>query len=115
MTELQKGLALEGAEELAAALPTLYASSGFGAVKKFALQEQIRLLNEASKRDYISPIALATNYAVLGEKDKAFEWLEKAYEEHAPGLLDLDLDPDYDTLRTDSRFQNLVRRIKLPQ
>ena len=115
MTELQKGLALEGAEELAAALPTLYASSGFGAVKKFALQEQIRLLNEASKRDYISPIALATNYAVLGEKDKAFEWLEKAYEEHAPGLLDLDLDPDYDSLRTDSRFQNLVRRIKLPQ
>jgi len=49
VTELQKGLALEGAEELAAALPTLYASSGFGAVKKFALQEQIRLLNEASK------------------------------------------------------------------
>src|SRR5438128_1611172 len=115
VTELQKGLALEGAEELAAALPTLYASSGFGAVKKFALQEQIRLLNEASKRDYISPIALATNYAVLREKDKAFEWLEKAYEEHAPGLLDLDLDPDYDTLRTDSRFQHLVRRIKLPQ
>ena len=63
---------------------------GFGAVKKSAIQEQIRLLNEASKRDYISPIALATNYAVLGKKDKAFEWLEKAYEERAPGLLDLE-------------------------
>ena len=115
VAELQKGLALQGAEELAAALPARYSSSGFGAVKKFALQEQIRLLTEASKQDYISPIALATNYAVLGENDKAFEWLEKAYEEHAPGLLDLDLDPDYDNLRADSRFQNLVRRIKLPQ
>ena len=115
VAELQKGLALQGAEELAAALPRLYASSGFQAAKDFATREQIRILTEASKQDYISPIALATNYAVLGEKDKAFEWLEKAYEEHAPGLLDLDLDPDYDNLRADSRFQNLVRRIKLPQ
>jgi eukaryotic-like serine/threonine-protein kinase len=115
LTELQKGLALQGADELAAALPRLYASSGFQAAKDFAIREQIRLLTEASKQDYISPIALATNYAVLNEKDKAFEWLEKAFEEHAPGLLDLDLDPDYDTLRADRRFQNLVRRIKLPQ
>ena len=115
MAELQKGLALQGAEELAAALPARYSSSGFGAVKKFAVQEQIRLLTEASKQDYISPIALAINYAVLGQKDKAFEWLEKAYEERTPGLLDLDLDPDYDNLRSDSRFQNLVRRINLPQ
>jgi serine/threonine protein kinase len=114
VTELQKGLALQGADELAAALPRLYASSGFQAAKDFAIREQIRILTEASKQDYISPIALATNYAVLGERDKAFEWLEKAYEEHAPGLLDLDLDPDYDNLRADNRFQNLVRRIKLP-
>ena len=91
VAELQKGLALQGAEELAAALPRRHASSGFQAAKNFAIREQIRLLTEASKRDYISPIALATNYAVLGEKDKTFDWLEKAYEENAPGLLDLDL------------------------
>jgi eukaryotic-like serine/threonine-protein kinase len=115
VAELQKGLALQGAEELAAALPARYSSSGFGAVKKFAVQEQIRLLTEASKQDYISPIALATNYAVLGQKDEAFEWLEKAYEERAPGLLDLDLDPDYDNLRTDRRFHDLIHRIGLPQ
>jgi len=72
VAELQKGLALQGAEELAEALPARYSSSGFGAVKKFAVQEQIRLLTEASKQDYISPIALAINYAVLGQKDKAF-------------------------------------------
>jgi hypothetical protein len=98
-----------------AALPSKYASSGFAVAKEFAIREQIRILTEASKHDYIPPIALATNYAVLDEKDKAFEWLEKAYEEPAPGLLHLDLDPDYDNLRTDKRFQDLKRRINLPQ
>src|SRR5262249_7744499 len=105
--ELQQGLALQGANDLATALPSKYASSGFPAAKEFAMREQIRILTEASKQDYISPIALAVNYAVLDEKDKAFESLEKAYEERAPGLLDLDLDPDYDSLRTDERFADL--------
>jgi hypothetical protein len=108
-------LALQGADELASALPPIYTSSGFQAAKTFALREQIRILTEARKQGYISPISVATNYAVLNEKDKAFEWLEKAFEEHAPGFLDLDLDPDYDNLRTDNRFHDLIRRINLPQ
>jgi hypothetical protein len=108
-------LALQGANDLAAVLLSRYTSSGFQVTKNFAIREQIRILTEGSKQDYICPIALATNYAVLGEREKAFEWLEKAYEERAPGLLDLDLDPDYDNLRTDKRFYDLKRRINLPQ
>jgi Tfp pilus assembly protein PilF len=115
IAELQKGLKLEGADELAAALPRVYASSGFQAAKTFALREQVRLLSEASKQDYISPISLASNYALLGEKDKAFEWLKKSFEERTPGLIDLSLDPDYDNLRDDKRFQDLIRRINIPQ
>jgi len=113
--ELQQGLALQGANDLAAALPSKFASVGFQAAKEFAIREQLRILMLASKQDYISPIAFATDHAVLDEKDKAFEWLEKAYEERAPGLLDLDLDPDYDNLRTDRRFDHLKRRINLPE
>jgi tetratricopeptide (TPR) repeat protein len=113
--ELQQGLALQGANDLAAALPGKYASAGFQAAQEFAMREQIHILTEANKQDYISPIAFATSYAVLDEKDKAFEWLEKAYEERAPGLLDLDLDPDYDNLHTDKRFHDLKHRIGLPQ
>jgi len=105
--ELQQGLSMQGATDLAAALPSKYASAGFPVTKEFAIRELIRILTEASKQDYISPIALAVNYAVLDEKDKAFEWLEKAYEERAPKLLELDLDPDYDNLRTDKRFDEL--------
>jgi len=115
LTELGKGLALQGAEELAAALPPMYKSSGFQAAKDFAVREQIRMLTDASKQAYIPPIALATNYAVLNERDKAFEFLEKAYEERAPGLLDLGVDPDYDNVRSDNRFHDLMRRMNLPQ
>ena len=114
VAELQKGLALQGADELAATVPQVYASSGFRAAKEFAIREQIRILTEASKQGYLSPIAFATNYALLDEKNKAFEWLEKAFEEHAPGLLDLDLDPDYDNLRSDRHFHDLMRRMNLP-
>ena len=114
MTELQKGLALQGAEDLAAVLPAKYKSSGFDAAKEFAVREQIKILLEASKQAYIAPTALAANYSLLNEKDQAFEWLEKAYAEHSPGLLDLNLDPDYDNLHSDKRFQDLVQRIGLP-
>jgi TolB-like protein len=103
ISELQKGLALQGADELAAALPRVYASSGFHAAKDFAVREQLKILTDASRRGYISPVAFATNYALLNDKDKAFKWLEKAFEEHTPGMLDLDLDPDYDNLRNDPR------------
>jgi tetratricopeptide (TPR) repeat protein len=115
VSELQKGLDLQGAADLASALPRMYMLSGFKAAKDFAIREQIRILEDASKRDYISPVAIAANYAVLGNKEKAFEWLERAYEERAPGILDLDLDPDYENLRSDARFHDLLRRIGLPE
>jgi hypothetical protein len=55
---------------------------------------------------------IASIYAALGDKDQAFHWLEKDYEERFnPGVL---LRPGFDPLRSDSRFQNLQRRIGLP-
>lgn len=114
MSELQKGLALQGAEDLAGELPEKYKSSGFEAAKEFAAREQIKILLEASKQEYIAPTALATNYSLMNEKDRALEWLEKASSDHSPDLLDLNLDPDYDNLHSDKRFQDLVQRIGLP-
>jgi len=114
VSELQKGLALQGADDLADALPAKYKSSGFEATRQFAVREQIKLLLEASKTAYIAPTALAANYSLLNEKDQAFEWLEKAAAEHSPDLVDLNLDPDYQNLRSDKRFQDLIRRIGLP-
>ena len=58
---------------------------------------------------------VAETYAVLGERDAAFEWLEKAYARRVPRLTSFHIDPHYDSLREDPRFDDLVRRIGLPK
>jgi len=65
-----------------------------------------------SERGYVSPEILGQIYAALGEKDQAFEWLEKAYQDHDLGLFFL-TDPVLDPLRDDPRFQDLRRRMNL--
>ncbi len=60
-----------------------------------------------------TPYALATWYAKLGEKDKSFEELNKSYEIREYFLVLLKVDPRFDDLRSDPRFQNLLRRVGL--
>jgi len=50
-----------------------------------------------------------------GNKDQAFVWLEKAYSQHSNILMTLRVDPMYDDLRSDPRFQSLLRRVGLGQ
>lgn len=58
---------------------------------------------------------LAVDYAQLGDTENALRWLVKVYEARASNILSLKVDPDLDPLRSDPRFQELVRRIGLPQ
>jgi len=53
-------------------------------------------------------------YACLGEKDAAFAWLEKAYQSHAGALFDLKVHPAFQSFRTDPRFNDLLKRIGIP-
>lgn len=53
-------------------------------------------------------------YAALGDKDKAFSWLEKDYERRGMGMFTLNSEPLYDSLRSDPRFQDLLQRIFYP-
>jgi DNA-binding winged helix-turn-helix (wHTH) protein/TolB-like protein/TPR repeat protein len=78
------------------------------------LRQEIALLEEDSKSHYVSPIFVAMDYALLDEKDQAFEWLDKAYEERSGWLLELKLDPVWDNLRADPRFASLLARVGLP-
>jgi tetratricopeptide (TPR) repeat protein len=59
-------------------------------------------------------VQIAGAYARLGEKDFAFDWLEKAYTQHANALVHLREDVSFDNLRADPRFGDLLRRIGLP-
>jgi hypothetical protein len=70
-------------------------------------------LKEISRQRYVQAYNFAIVYAGLGEKDKAFQWLERSYQEHAPRMMRLKVDPFLDNLRSDPRFDDLVRRIGL--
>jgi TolB-like protein/DNA-binding winged helix-turn-helix (wHTH) protein/Tfp pilus assembly protein PilF len=70
-------------------------------------------LRRMSGRRYTSPCDYALIYAGLGDKDKAFEWLERAYREHSV-LTQLNVDPRWDRLRGDPRFVDLMKRTGQP-
>ncbi len=65
--------------------------------------------------EYVPPVDLATLYVALGEREQAFAALERAYAQHAAGLMFLRVSPSFDPLRSDPRFQELLRRVGLPQ
>src|ERR1700730_10271529 len=71
----------------------------------------LRRLDELQKRRFISTISRVYVYAGLGDKDKAFEWLEKAYQERSDSLAWVRFDPESKSLRGDPRFGALMRRV----
>jgi tetratricopeptide (TPR) repeat protein len=72
-------------------------------------------LQQLSKRTYVSPWLLAMIYPDLGDKEKAFTWLEKCYERREHDLVFSKVWPMFDGLRSDPRYSDLMRRIGLPQ
>ena len=70
-------------------------------------------LNTRSKQKYVSPVDWAIIYTGLGEKNKAFQWLEKGYEDRSLTAWSIKVEPVFDPLRSDPRFQDLLRRMNL--
>ena len=66
-----------------------------------------------SKQRYVSPYLIAIVYVGLGDKDQAFAWLDKAFQDRSSLLLWLKVEPQFDSLRDDPRFQDLLRRVGL--
>jgi TolB-like protein/DNA-binding winged helix-turn-helix (wHTH) protein/Flp pilus assembly protein TadD len=77
-------------------------------------QRALDKLLELNRRQQIDPSALIQVYIGMGNKDQAFVWLENAYSQHS-SLTTLKVDPIYDSLRSDPRFQDLLRRVGLAQ
>jgi Flp pilus assembly protein TadD len=72
-------------------------------------------LNELSKRRYVTPWETAIIYTGLGDKEQAFDWLQRACDEREPLLVYLKVWPIVESLRTDPRFAGLLQCVGLPQ
>jgi hypothetical protein len=71
-------------------------------------------LKALSQQRYVSPFDIAVVQVGLDDQTSAFQSFEEAYQQHVFRIIELTM-PMYDSLRSDSRWQNLVRRIGLPQ
>jgi len=116
----QKGMIKEAAESARAYLPVVYndpklvaefdegfAGGGFAEGMKRVAKYQVA-------RAIYRPGDIGNSYAFAGEKDKALDWLEKGVDTRDPALEYLLSDPVYDGIRSDPRFQNLLRKVGLP-
>jgi TolB-like protein/Tfp pilus assembly protein PilF len=75
----------------------------------------IQQLNERSAREHVDPVLTAYIYIALGDKDQAFVWLDKGYEERSGMMCWIGIEPRFDPLRSDPRFADLLRRMGLKQ
>ena len=81
--------------------------------KRSEALETLAELQKLSAERYVSPSFVATLLIMLGEKDRAFEWLERAVEDHSYDMVYLNVDPLFDGFRDDPRFPGLVRKVGL--
>jgi TolB-like protein/Tfp pilus assembly protein PilF len=94
-----------------AVLGLAYAVSG----RQEQAQKIVETFTAAARKRYIPPTYFAIVFAGLGQKEKALEWLEKAYQDRADLLTWVNVEPMMDDVRFDPRFQNLIRKIGLTQ
>ena len=102
--------ATEGKPEMLAALGHAYALAGKQADAKAMIDKLGKL---AASRTYVSSYGVSLIYVALGEKDAAFQWLERAYQERDENFIHLKVDPRLDPIRSEPRFQQLRQRVNL--
>ena len=114
VAEFKKAIPLTGGSEWTlskAGLGHVYALTG----KKSEARTLLDELKQLSAQEYVPAPSIALIYAGLGEKDQAFVWLDKGYEQRAFQMQWNAIDARWDSLRSDPRFEDLLRRMGLPQ
>jgi len=110
VAEIKRAITLSGHNTpYVARLGQVYALMG----RRLEAQEIIDRLRAESRERYTSPLNVALIYTALGNRDEAFTWLSKAYDENSPWLIELNVEPAWDSLRSDRRFKDLVHRMGL--
>ena len=110
LAELQTAASLSGNSPLyLAQVAVADASAG----KKTEALQIVAQLQSNSNTRYVSPYGLAQIYAALNDKEQTFKWLQVSYDDRAVWMSYLAVDPVFDSLRSDQRFQDLLRRVHL--
>lgn len=108
--EFTRGVELSHGDPVAKAfLARSYAAAGHKDQATKILNELLQL----ATRQYMPPVEIAATYTALGRNEEAFSWLNKAYDQRAAALVYLRVNRDYDSIRPDPRFQDLLRRMHL--
>jgi serine/threonine-protein kinase len=111
ITEIRQVMKLsEGKPHGIAVLARVYALAG----KKEDAQKTLNQLLQMAKQRYVAPTSIALIYAALGDKDQAFAWLAEADKAHDLQIVRLKTDPMFSRLRSDPRFDELVKRVGIP-
>ena len=119
MSMYQKAIEfIERAMDAAGRTPRLVAMLGRAYATAEMRHQAEPLLCELQKCDrdgYVSPVYFAAFYASLGDLDSAFQWLDRAYEDHDPAMPFLRVAPSWEPLRSDPRFDSLLQKMHFPQ
>jgi len=116
IVELVTAMTLAGKPDIGAVLEPEFRRAGYAAAKQAFLRADLRETERRAAHAYPRPRAfdIAVAYALLGEKDQAFAWLNKAVGTGEGGLMYLKVDDRLEALRADPRFTALVRRLRFP-
>jgi hypothetical protein len=89
----------------------LYGQTGRQEEARALLDELLSL----SVHRYVSPLSIGFVYFAVGDNDRGFEWMEKAYAERSNGMVYLAVDPYFERWRGDPRYRDLMRRVGLSE
>jgi tetratricopeptide (TPR) repeat protein len=112
VAECGKELALEGHADWAAGYAREYREHGYEAASLLVARKQ---LNETLKRPQPDLWELANAYVLAGMREEALRTLFQGLQTHEPGLLQIRVDPDFDSIRNDPRYADLIRQIGFPE
>jgi tetratricopeptide (TPR) repeat protein len=110
VVEAQKATQLSNSPLAKGFLGYVYAAAG----KEREARRVVDDLIADIKPRFVCPYEIGTTYLSLGRKDEAFAWFEMAYEERSICIFTMKFDPRLDSIRSDPRYQSIVRRVRFP-
>lgn len=107
----KKESALSGHPEHGVALERAFQTAGRAGVVRVSLSHELQQRKEGK---YTSAISIADDYALLGDAENAFKWIEEAYKDHSSSLPYITTHSEFRTLRKDPRYQYWIQALGLP-